>query len=171
MHTSQCDFARRMQSGYGARMIRSATLAVLSCTAIFALSACSGGSDADIPGDAEDDQAYAGIADDELIQLTGTESFWGGEISGELLTITTPENTGGQRLAVTRFAGRGGLSFSGEDGATSVDLTITPAPCSDGMSDRTFPFTVTLQWGEDQRMGCGWTDASPYADVANAPAE
>ncbi len=34
-------------------------------------------------------------------------------------------------------------------------MTVTPLACSDGMSDRSYPFTVTLKLGEDLRNGCG----------------
>ena len=133
------------------------------CAASLALAACSAAHDASLPGDSEDDQPLATIGADEVVYLTGTEPFWGGQIAGELLTYTTPENQAGQRLAVTRFAGRGGLSFSGQADGDNIDIAITPAPCSDGMSDRTYPYNVTLQWGVEQRTGCGWTDAQPHS--------
>ena len=46
------------------------------------------------------------------------------------------------------------------DGAR-FDMTVTPGECSDGMSDRTYPYTVTLAIGQQTRLGCGWTDAEP----------
>ena len=42
------------------------------------------------------------------------------------------------------------------------DLMITPGECSDGMSDRTYPYTATLLVGDEQRQGCAWTDSQPY---------
>ena len=47
----------------------------------------------------------------------------------------------------SRFAGRGGLSYSGTIDGRSFDMAVTPAECSDGMSDRTYPFVVTLRIG------------------------
>ena len=41
-------------------------------------------------------------------------------------------------------------------------MTVTPGACSDGMSDRTYPYTVTLKIGDDTREGCAWTDAQPF---------
>ncbi|GAA0272825.1 hypothetical protein GCM10009127_11540 [Alteraurantiacibacter aestuarii] len=144
---------------------------IAACLLAAMLAACSADHDAAIPGNAQDDQPFAGIGEDEVIRLTGTEPFWGGEISGGLFTYTTPENIEGQRLPVTRFAGRGGLSFSAEADGVAVDMAITPAACSDGMSDRTYPFTVTLQWGEDQRIGCGWSDVHPFSGGAEQELE
>lgn len=129
------------------------------------LAGCSSEPNANLPGNLQDGQPFSAIAEDDAISLIGTEPFWGGSVSDGLFTYSTPDDIDGQRLAVTRFAGRGGLSFSGETGAgnpQAVDLAITPAPCSDGMSDRTYPFTVTLQWGDDLRIGCGWSDAQPF---------
>jgi uncharacterized membrane protein len=44
---------------------------------------------------------------------------------------------------------------------------VTRGACSDGMSDREYPFTVTLQVGEEKRMGCAWTDKMPFTGPAN----
>ena len=118
--------------------------------------------DSPVPGDASETAPYSEIAADEVLRFTGTEPFWGGEVSGETLTYTTPENIDGTQIAVERFAGRNGLSFSGTlDGADFV-MAVTPGECSDGMSDRTYPFTVTLEVRGEQRQGCAWTDAQSF---------
>ena len=141
-----------------------------------ALAACNGGAggSADASGDAtatptatgigdtEDTEPYAGVGESEVLHFTGTEPFWGGEVSGDTLTYSTPENIDGTQIAVERFAGRNGLSFSGTlDGADFV-MAVTPGECSDGMSDRTYPFTVTLEVRGEQRQGCAWTDAQSF---------
>jgi uncharacterized membrane protein len=115
---------------------------------------------------AADTQAYSGIGSGEAVHFTGTEPFWGGEVSGETLTYKTPENQVGQMVAVSRFAGRNGLSFSGELDDMPFVLAVTPGQCSDGMSDRSYPFTVTLQVDGQQRNGCAWTDKQPYSGAA-----
>ncbi|MCJ2179746.1 COG3650 family protein [Novosphingobium album (ex Hu et al. 2023)] len=119
------------------------------------LSACGGGGG--VPGDSEDRAPFHALATDEAVKVTGTEPFWGGEISGGHFTYTTPENPGGFDVPVSRFAGRGGLSFSGEAEGKALTLAITPGECSDGMSDRKYPFVVTLRLGDELRQGCGWT--------------
>ena len=121
--------------------------------------------DAAIP-DADSPEAYNGIGEDETLHFTGTEPFWGGEVVGTALTYTTPENPEGAKIAVERFAGRGGLSFGGALDGAEFEMTVTPLECSDGMSDRTYPFTVTLKIGEDLRNGCGWTERQPFAGPA-----
>lgn len=129
------------------------------------LAACSRGG-ADSSGKsmvtAADTQAYSGIAPGETVHFTGTEPFWGGQVSGQTLTYQTPDDQEGRRLAVDRFAGRNGLSFSGDLEGKPFVLAITPGKCSDGMSDRGYPFTVTLQVSGEQRQGCAWTDKQPF---------
>ena len=119
-----------------------------------------------MPGNADDRQPFDLIAPGETINLTGTEPFWGGEIAPEgagwTLRWSTPENIAGERVTMERFAGRGGLAFSGTLAGEGLDLAITPADCSDGMSDRTYPYAVTVTLGDQQLDGCGWTEARPY---------
>jgi uncharacterized membrane protein len=104
---------------------------------------------------------FAGIGDTETIRFTGTEPFWSGEVANGRLTYATPENQAGETVPVRRFAGNNGLGFSGILGDRPLDMTITPGACSDGMSDRTYPYTATLQLGEEQRRGCAWTEREP----------
>ncbi len=106
--------------------------------------------------------AYSGVAEDEVIYLTGTEPFWGGEIAEGMALYTTPENQDGSRFAVERFAGNSGLAFTGSVGGRGFDLVVTPGDCSDGMSDRTYPFVATLKIDDEQRSGCAWTDKQPF---------
>lgn len=133
--------------------------------AALALAACHSGH-GPMPGDGEQRTPYAGIAPDELLHLAGNEPFWGGEVGGGTLTYLTPEHPDGVRVAATRFAGRNGISFSGELGGASYMMAETPGECSDGMSDRAYPFAVTLQIGAETRNGCAWSDRHPYKGLA-----
>lgn len=136
-----------------------ATLFVLS------LAACSSGGDdgSRAPGDRSDTRPYADIGGDELLHFTGTEPFWGGEASGGTLTYTTPDRPDGWTIRVDRFAGRNGVSFSGSLEDRSFVAAVSPGRCGDGMSDRVYPFNVTLRIGEEVRNGCAWSDAHPFA--------
>ena len=116
---------------------------------------------------AADTARYSGIGAHEKVQFTGTEPFWGGEVSEGVLTYTTPENEAGEMVAVDRFDGRNGISFSGELDDMPFVLAVTPGKCSDGMSDRAYPFTVTLQVRGEQRNGCAWTDKQPFSGAKN----
>ena len=115
-----------------------------------------------IPGDTDETAPYAGIAEDEALRFTGTEPFWGGQVDGKTLVYKTPEDQDGTAIMVERFAGRGGVSFSGLLDGAEFEMAVTALTCSDGMSDRTYPFTVTLEIGEDKRNGCAWSEQHPF---------
>lgn len=125
------------------------------------LAACS--SDDGIDRDAV---AYDGIGPEETISLTGTEPFWTIEIApadrGYRATYSDPDNIDGKSFAVERFAGNNGLGFSGELDRAVVQIAVTPGDCSDGMSDRTYPFTATVGMGDRTLQGCAYTDAQKY---------
>lgn len=105
---------------------------------------------------------FDGIGEDEVVSLGGTEPFWGAQINGGTLTYSTPENIEGTQVLVSRFAGNGGLSFSGMMEGKGLIAMVTPGACSDGMSDRTYPFVATLKLGDKVLKGCAHTDAQPY---------
>lgn len=137
------------------------------CLLALGLAACQPGGNVSVPGDSSDHEPFAGVSEDETINLAGTEPFWGGTVTGGQLVYTTPENPDGTIVAVKRFAGRGGLSLSGELDARRLDLTVTPGECSDGMSDRTYPFVATLLLGDETRSGCAWTDGRRFTGPEN----
>lgn len=135
--------------------------------ALLLAASCTGG-DERVPGDTQDTRPFAGVAEDETVHFTGTEPFWGGTVTGTTLTYSTPENIDGTRIAVDRFAGRGGVSYSGVLDGAELRMAVTPGECSDGMSDRTYPFVVTLDIGGSLREGCAWTDSQNF-DGPQAP--
>ena len=146
------------------------SLRALGLVLPLALAACHAGgtNGTNIPGDRKDTSPYDGIATSETVHFLGTEPFWGGQVAGGTLRWETPENPKGEDVTVTRLAGRGGLSYSGVLGGKAFTLAVSPGQCSDGMSDRSFPFLVMVRIGEAVREGCGWTDKQPYKG-ATAP--
>jgi len=132
------------------------------------LAACNGHGSAADPTGAQGTKPtnYDGIGKDETLHITGTEPFWGGTLADGALTYTTPDNPNGTVIAVRRFAGNNGLAYAGALGGHALDMAVTDAPCSDGMSDRAYPFTVSLQIGDEQRKGCGWTDKRGFTGPA-----
>lgn len=114
-----------------------------------------------MPAHDQGNQPFAEVGADEVLRFTGTEPFWNGQVAGGAMEYTTPEHPDGQAIQVQRFAGRAGLSFSGSLDGQSLDMTVTEGACSDGMSDRRYPYTVTLRIGQDLRNGCAWTDKRP----------
>lgn len=124
-----------------------------------AVGACNGAG-GEQPGEVP---AFDGIAPDEAITALGNEPFWNAQVEGETLTYSTPENIEGSLIAISRFAGNGGLGISGTLDGAALQLAITPGECSDTMSDRTYPFTATLTIGDEQRNGCAYTDQQPFS--------
>ena len=125
------------------------------------LAACGSGNTDDATG-APGEGTFTAIAEGETVHFAGTEPFWSGSAGGGMATYATPEQPEGREFAVERFAGNNGLGISGAIDGAGFDLTITPGECSDGMSDRSYPYTATLLLGSEQRQGCAWTDSQPF---------
>jgi len=128
----------------------------LITAAALCLASCGAGNDEPMQN------SFDGIGPKETIYLTGTEPFWNMKISAESLTYFTPENPAGRKAAVARFAGNGGLGVNGTLGGEALIIAVTPGDCSDGMSDRTYPFTATVGLGEATLLGCGYTDVTGF---------
>ena len=103
----------------------------------------------------------------ETVRFAGNEPFWSGEVSGTQLRYADPERADGVPIPVERFAGNGGLSFSGTFEGEPFDLAITPGACDDTMVDRTYPFTATLSIEGETRFGCAWTERRPFEERAS----
>lgn len=128
------------------------------------LAACgSGDPGASLPGDAGSTEPFSGIALDETLHFTGTEPFWGGEATRNSVTYSTPDNPQKSIVPVERFAGRNGVSFSGNFQGKDFVMAVSPGRCSDGMSDRIYPFHVVLKVLGETREGCAWSDAHPFS--------
>lgn len=107
-------------------------------------------------------KTFDAVAPAEVVTLSGTEPFWTVRIKQGEAVWMTPGNPGGTRFAVTRFAGNNGLGFTGALNGDAFTATLTPGECSDGMSNRTFPFVATLAVGGETLLGCGYTTGQPF---------
>lgn len=107
-------------------------------------------------------KAFDAVAPEEAVTLLGTEPFWNLRVARGEGVWTTPENSSGTRFALTRFAGNGGLGFTGTLDGKAFTATLTPGQCGDGMSDRAFPFVATIALDGETLQGCGYTDSQPF---------
>lgn len=86
----------------------------------------------------------------------GTEPFWNARVEGRCVTYSHPEDIAGSRVW-TRFQpaeGNGG-QWRGALDDRLFQLKITPkAGCSDGMSDRSYPYEAELLIAGERRRGC-----------------
>jgi uncharacterized membrane protein len=86
--------------------------------------------------------------------LVGTEPFWGGTVTGTSVRYMVPERQFGDVVETRRSYGPGSETYSGTFRGRPFVLTLARAPCSDGMSERPFAFTATLQVAGETRRGC-----------------
>ena len=129
------------------------------------LAACSPAApDADTPAR----EAAAAQVDPDMaafpanLQAAGVEPFWGVKVEGATLAYTTPETMDAPRLLqATRRIDADGLHLAGEDGGTPFRLDVRRDPCSDGMSDMTYPFSVSWLLDGRTAKGCAFDPASP----------
>lgn len=111
----------------------------------------------------------------------GTEPFWSVEVATDVITLRRPgvpdviwpsaapsevrprdaalDDSGAVQARIWR------ARRSASDAL--LEVVIRPEPCSDGMSDRRYPATVTLRWQDTTRTGCA-VPGRP-TDGANGP--
>lgn len=89
------------------------------------------------------------------LRAVGTEPFWGARIEGRCVTYNHPEDQKGTRIWTRYTPGPDGGTWSGALGGKRFELRTRSAPgCSDGMSDKRYPFAVELAVGGERRKGC-----------------
>lgn len=98
--------------------------------------------------------AATGLALPETFTALGTEPFWAAKVAGGRLTYMTPEDQAGQTIAVEREDGAELVELSGTLAGKPLALTITKGPCSDGMSDVVYRWSVERRLGDDVQRGC-----------------
>lgn len=84
------------------------------------------------------------------LNLTGTEPFWGVQIRKDRITLQRPDHPD----VTTRNPG---VSINGEVAtwnAGEMTITLKPAQCSDGMSDRQYPYAAEVKVGNEMLKGC-----------------
>ncbi|MDO1559383.1 hypothetical protein Q0812_08070 [Brevundimonas sp. 2R-24] len=94
------------------------------------------------------------------INLLGTEPFWAVEIRRDQIKLTgvdRPEVTAPNR-GVDAGGDRATWTTEAADG-TPLVINVTEGPCSDGMSDRQYPLTAEVRFGQETLRGCGATTA------------
>ena len=84
--------------------------------AMLALTSCTSAAEGDVPGDADETQPFDEITEGQVLRLTGTEPFWGGEISAGMMTYTTPQKHRGDALCGHSLRGTGRPVFQRQDG-------------------------------------------------------
>lgn len=96
----------------------------------------------------------AGLALPDTFTALGTEPFWAAKVSGGRLTYMTPEDQAGRTIAIDRKDGADLVELRGTLAGKPLALTITKGPCSDGMSDVVYRWSVERRLGDDVQRGC-----------------
>lgn len=88
-------------------------------------------------------------------RAVGTEPFWAASIVGRCVTYSRLEDQNGRRVWTRYTKGPDGERWSGALDKLPFELRIRDAQgCSDGMSDKQYPFAVELMVRGELRKGC-----------------
>jgi uncharacterized membrane protein len=120
------------------------------------LSAACGGRDAQPAADSTSlrDSAIAPQIPLPLRAL-GTEPFWALDIDSTGLRFNTPDDTSGIRFPpLTPSTAGDTIVWIGQIESTSIDARVWPAKCSDGMSDREYPYKSVVNIKGTTYRGC-----------------
>jgi uncharacterized membrane protein len=75
-------------------------------------------------------------------------------VTGNAARYSTPEIPEELARDVVRSTSGERETVSGRFGQVPFALTVHPERCSDGMSDRIYPFTARLRIGDHELRGC-----------------
>lgn len=95
-----------------------------------------------------------GAAFPDKLGALGTEPFWSLGIDGDTVTYSSLEQPAKRTARFERQEAAGELALGGMLGGEPATIKIARKPCSDGMSDRTYVYTVTMRLGLQQLNGC-----------------
>jgi uncharacterized membrane protein len=91
----------------------------------------------------------------EAWRVTGTEPFWALEIDSTGLRFITPDDMTGTRWPPLNPVVNGDtLRWIAETGRARVEASIWRGNCSDGMSDRVWPYTAAVRVDSTSYQGC-----------------
>ena len=115
---------------------------------------------APLPGDSTNLAApidtSAKVSTAEPLRALGTEPFWALDIDSTGLHFKTPADTTGTRFPpnAPRTVAGDTLVWMAETGSSAINVHIWPARCSDGMSDRVYPWTAIVRVAGTEYHGC-----------------
>ena len=100
------------------------------------------------------DSAAAAIVSDALRAL-GTEPFWALDVDTSGLRFITPDDTTGIRFPrVAPTVSADTVLWSGQTEGSAIEVRVWPEKCSDGMSDREYPYAARVIIAGTIYRGC-----------------
>ena len=90
----------------------------------------------------------------DAVDALGTEPLWAVMIDAEQIALTRPDHppVTAPNAGATRTASTAQWRAKTPEGV--LKLTVTAGPCSDGMSDRSYPFKAEALIGGRKLKGC-----------------
>ncbi len=146
-----------------AKAPRTARLALLAPLALLAACAQPAGEQAGQAVDAKADMKARNGGSEPVIpaefKALGTEPFWALTATGSgtprTLRYSTPDNIDGTPVTIEDEAADGSSRrIGGTLDGKAFALLLTVEQCSDGMSDRIYPFAAQVVLGEQTLRGC-----------------
>lgn len=86
--------------------------------------------------------------------LNGAAPVWGGSLTGTTVRYMTPEDQFGDVVETRVAFASDAETYTGSWRGRPFVLTLRRSACSDGLSERTYPFVVELRAGGETRRGC-----------------
>lgn len=92
----------------------------------------------------------------------GTEPFWGLQIRDTQITLQRPDHPAAVGANPGQVIKDGTATWTTQAGASPLVVTLSLAPCSDGMSDLKYDYAAVVKLGTETLKGCaGKADAMP----------
>lgn len=103
-----------------------------------------------------------GVDLSQPLRALGTEPFWGVDISGPEMTFSGADRPTIRAAPARRSVFPDSVVYRGlTEAGVELVVTLEAQDCSDGMSDRTYPLTARVTFGDDIRLsGCAAAKAA-----------
>jgi len=92
----------------------------------------------------------------DKLKALGTEPFWSLAIDGGAIAYSTVDQPKPVVGRAVRSEEGSALNLAGTLAGRTATVRVVPATCSDGMSDRVYPYAVTVELGTETLRGCAF---------------
>ena len=97
------------------------------------------------------------------LNLNGTEPFWAVKIRGTGIALTRPDAPERDFANAAKAEANGEATWTANDAGGSIVVKLSAGSCSDGMSDKTYPYSAVVTLGAETLKGCGELPPDPSA--------
>jgi uncharacterized membrane protein len=108
----------------------------------------------------EEARVLGGVNLDAPMTMLGTEPFWNIGFGNGRIVFSSPDSHEGRTTSEPFFFSPEGAEWHGK----GMDIYLTAAHCSDGMSDRRYPLTAIVHIGQTKLKGCAAATTSFSGD-------